>query len=72
MQGEKASGALNRLHLEGRQIGLVGKTVEGKSFDSKALGRGPILSTIGRRGANRASRTWGNCENCKPNMRDKT
>lgn len=42
-QGEKASGALARLTLEGRQIGLVGKTLDGKSIDSKSMAKMPIL-----------------------------
>ena len=42
-QGDKASGALARLTLEGRQIGLVGKTLDGKSIDSKSMSKMPIL-----------------------------
>ncbi len=43
MQGKKASGALNRLSLEGRQFALVGKTIDGKQLDTKSMAKSPIL-----------------------------
>ena len=43
VQGDKANGAIARLSLEGRQIGLVGKTLDGKNLDSKTMAKGPIL-----------------------------
>lgn len=43
IQGDKAAGALARLTLEGRQIGLVGKTLDGKNIDSKSMAKMPIL-----------------------------
>ena len=58
IQGEKATGALARLTLEGRQIGLVGKTLDGKSFDSKSLSKTPILVHYWA--------SW--CEPCKGDM----
>lgn len=56
-QGEKATGAINRLHLEGRQIGLVGKSLDGKAIDSKNM-KGPILVHYWA--------TW--CDPCKQDM----
>ena len=43
IQGKKASGAINRLSLEGRQFALVGKTLDGKPIDTKTMAKSPIL-----------------------------
>ena len=43
IQGKKATGATNRLSLEGRQFRLAGKTLEGKQVDTKQMGKSPIL-----------------------------
>ncbi len=43
IQGKKASGAKNRLSLEGRQFALVGKTLDGKQLDTKTMVKSPIL-----------------------------
>jgi thiol-disulfide isomerase/thioredoxin len=58
VQGDKASGAIARLTLEGRQIGLVGKTLDGKSIDSKSMAKMPILVHYWA--------SW--CEPCKADM----
>jgi thiol-disulfide isomerase/thioredoxin len=43
IQGRKATGATNRLSLEGRQFRLAGKTLDGKQVDTKLMSKGPIL-----------------------------
>jgi thiol-disulfide isomerase/thioredoxin len=56
--GDKASGALARLTLEGRQISLNGKTLDGKDINSQSMAGSPILVHYWA--------TW--CEPCKADM----
>ena len=43
IQGKKASGAIARLSLEGRQFRLAGKTLDGKQIDTKTMTKTPVL-----------------------------
>ena len=43
IQGKKASGAIARLSLEGRQFRIAGKTLDGKQIDTKTMAKTPIL-----------------------------
>ena len=43
IQGKKASGAIARLSLEGRQFRIAGKTLDGKQIDSKTMAKTPVL-----------------------------
>ena len=43
IQGRKASGAIARLSLEGRQFRIAGKTLDGKQIDTKAMAKTPVL-----------------------------
>ena len=58
MQGKKASGAIARLSLEGRQFRISGKTVDGKQVDTKTMAKSPILVHYWA--------TW--CSPCKADM----
>lgn len=57
-QGEKASGAIARLNLEGQKFSLVGKTLDDKKVDTKAYANSPIIIHYWA--------TW--CEPCKADM----
>jgi thiol-disulfide isomerase/thioredoxin len=43
IQGRKASGAMARLSLEGREFRLVGKTLDGKQVDTRTMKKSPVL-----------------------------
>ena len=58
IQGKKATGAIARLSLEGRQFRISGKTVDGKQVDTKTMAKSPILVHYWA--------TW--CSPCKADM----
>lgn len=59
LAGKKASGAIRRLGLVGKNFGLEGKLLDGRDFSSKALLGGPVVY-----------HSWASwCEGCKAEMR---
>lgn len=59
LPGKKATGAITRLNLAGREFKIKGKTLDGRPFDSKTYAAEPIIYHYWA--------SW--CEPCKAEMR---